>query len=139
MKGFKQFLMRGSVIDLAIAVVIGAAFGIVISAFVKDLLTPLIAAIGGKPDFSSLAFTVNGSQFRYGDFINAVISFILVAGVVYYLVVVPMGRMKKQPESSEVLSTRKCPECLSEVPLQAHRCAHCGQVIEPASQVRAAS
>lgn len=124
MKGFKQFLMRGNVIDLAVAVVIGAAFGTVVSAFVRDLLTPLIAAIGGQPDFSALTFTINGSRFLYGDFINALFSFLLVAAAVYYFVVAPVARLKK-PEAAP--ATQKCPECLSEIPLAARRCAHCGQ------------
>ena len=136
MKGFKQFLMKGNVVDLAVAVVIGAAFGTVISAFVKDLLTPLIAAIGGQPDFSTLTFTLNGSQFRYGEFINAVIAFIIVAAVVYYIVVVPLARLKK-PEAVEA-KTRLCPECLSDIPLQARRCAHCGEPVVPATPAKSA-
>jgi len=127
MKGFKQFLLRGNVIDLAIAVVIGAAFGIVVAAFVKDLLTPLIAAIGGKPDFSGLYFTINNSKFLFGDFINAVVSFVIVAAVVYYFVLLPMNaliaRTRKEPSMDP--TTRQCPECLSEIPISAKRCAFC--------------
>ena len=127
MKGFKQFLLRGNVIDLAIAVVIGAAFGIVVAAFVKDLLTPLIAAIGGKPDFSGLYFTINNSKFLFGDFINAVVSFVIVAAVVYYFVLLPMNtliaRSRKEPPMDP--TARKCPECLSEIPISAKRCAFC--------------
>jgi large conductance mechanosensitive channel len=137
MRGFKQFLMRGNVIDLAVAVVIGAAFGTVISTFVKDLLTPLIAAIGGQPDFSNLMFTLNGSQFRYGEFINAVIAFIIVAAVVYYLVVMPVTRLKK-PADEEVIKTRQCPECLSNIPLQARRCAHCGEPVGSVTSAKSA-
>ncbi len=93
MKGFKSFLLRGNVIDLAIAVVIGVAFGALITALVKDLITPLIAAIGGKPDFANLSFTINNSRFLYGDFINAIIAFLIIAGVVYFLVIMPLNRM----------------------------------------------
>jgi large conductance mechanosensitive channel len=126
-QGFKAFLLRGNVVDLAIAVVIGAAFGTVVAAFVKDLLTPLIAAIGGKPDFSALFFTINGSKFMIGDFINAIISFIILAAVIYFFVVVPMNAMiarsRKEPPADP--TTRKCPECLSEIPIAARRCAYC--------------
>ncbi len=128
MKGFKQFLLRGNVVDLAVAVVIGAAFGAVITAFVKDMLTPLIAAIFGKPDFSSLTFEVNGSKFLYGDFINALISFLLIAAAVYFFVVLPINtliqRYRKAPAPADP-TTRKCPECLSEIPIAAKRCAFC--------------
>jgi|SRR5689334_6046655 len=128
MKGFKQFLLRGNVVDLAVAVVIGAAFGALVTAFVKDLLTPLIAAIFGKPDFSSLTFEVNGSKFLYGDFINALISFLLIAAAVYFFVVLPINtliqRYRKAPAPADP-TTRKCPECLSEIPIAAKRCAFC--------------
>ncbi|MGH2457616.1 MAG: large conductance mechanosensitive channel protein MscL [Chloroflexota bacterium] len=127
MKGFRQFLLRGNVVDLAVAVVIGAAFGTVVAAFVKDLLTPLIAAIGGKPDFSSLYFTINNSKFLFGDFINAIISFVIIAAVVYFFVILPMNtliaRAKKEPPAEPTM--RKCPECMSEIPIAAHRCAFC--------------
>lgn len=126
-KGFKQFLLRGNVVDLAVGVVVGVAFGAVVSALVKDLLTPLIAAIAGKPDFSTITFTVNGSQFLLGDFINAVVSFILVAAAVYYFVVLPINalvsRARREPPADP--TTRKCPECLSEIPIAAKRCAFC--------------
>ena len=129
MRGFKAFLLRGNVVELATAVVIGVAFGVVITAFVKDLVTPLIAAIGGQPDFSSLSFTVNNSKFLYGDFLNALLAFILIAAVIYFLVIVPytalMARSKKEPPADP--TTRKCPECLSEIPIDAHRCAFCGE------------
>jgi len=127
-KGFKTFLLRGNVVDLAVAVVIGGAFGGVVTAFVKDLLTPLIAAIVGKPDFSSLRFTLHRSEFLYGDFINAMVSFLLIAAAVYFFVVVPMNaiaaRMHRD-EAAAAPTTRKCPECLSEVPIAARRCLHC--------------
>jgi large conductance mechanosensitive channel len=127
-KGFKQFMMRGNVIDLAVAVVMGAAFGAVVAALVKDLITPLIAAIFGKPDFSALTFDVNGSRFLYGDFINAVVSFVLVGAAVYFLVVVPVNALTARMRRGEAApdpTTRKCPECLSEVAIAARRCAHC--------------
>ncbi len=126
-KGFRQFVLRGNVIDLAVAVVIGAAFGALVTSFVKDLLTPLIAAIAGKPDFSALYFEINGSKFTYGNFINAVISFLLIAAAVFYFVVTPINaliaRSRKEPPADP--TTQKCPECLSEIPLGARRCAHC--------------
>jgi len=128
MKGFKAFLLRGNVVDLAVGVVIGAAFGAVVTAFVKDLLTPLIAAIVQKPDFSAMTFTVNGSKFLYGDFVNALISFLLIAAAVYYFVVLPVNalvaRMRKAPVPADP-TTKKCPECLSEIPIDARRCAFC--------------
>jgi len=128
LKGFKEFLFRGNVVDLAVAVVIGGAFGAVVTAFVKDLLTPFIAAIVGKPDFSGLTFTINNSKFLYGDLINAIIAFLLVATAIYFFVVVPMNaltaRLRKEPPPAEP-TTRKCPECLSEIPIAARRCAFC--------------
>ena len=127
MRGFKAFLLRGNVVDLAIAVVIGVAFGAVITAFVKDLITPLIAAIGGKPDFAALYFTVNNSKFLYGEFLNAVIAFLIIAAVIYFLVIVPyttlVERSRKEPPADP--TTKKCPECLSEIPKDARRCAFC--------------
>jgi large conductance mechanosensitive channel len=132
LKGFKEFLLRGNVVDLAVAVVMGAAFGGMVAAFVKDLLTPLIAAIAGKPDFSGLSFAINNSTFLYGDFINAVVSFLLVATAVYFFIVVPMKtiteRLKPQAAPAEP-TTKKCPECLSEIPIGARRCAHCTSVV----------
>lgn len=132
MKGFKQFLLRGSVLDLAVAVVIGAAFGAVVAALVKDLLTPLIAAIVGKPDFSAIAFTVNNSKFLIGDFINAVVSFILIAAAVYYFVVLPVNHLMarlRRGEAPPDPTTKKCPECLSEVPIAARKCRFCTSVL----------
>jgi large conductance mechanosensitive channel len=130
LKGFKEFLLRGNVVDLAVAVVIGGAFGAVVAALVKDLLTPLIAAIIGKPDFSALEFTVNGSKFLIGDFINAVVAFVLVAAAIYFFVVTPMNMViarRRRGETPPDPTTKKCPECLSEVPIAAHRCAFCTQ------------
>jgi large conductance mechanosensitive channel len=127
LKDFKQFVVRGNAIDLAIAVVIGAAFGAVIAALVEDLLTPLIAAILGKPDFSRLTFTVNGSVFKYGAFLNALIAFVLIAAAVFFFVVRPLNaftqRMRREPTPDP--TTRKCPECMSEIPIGARRCAFC--------------
>ncbi len=129
MKGFRTFLLRGNVVDLAVGVVIGIAFGVVITAFVKDLVTPLIAAIGGKPDFASLSFTINNSKFLYGDFINALLGFALIAAVIYYFVVLPINalvaRSRKEPPADP--TTKKCTECLSEIPIGAKRCAFCTQ------------
>ena len=127
MGGFKAFLLRGNVVDLAVGVVIGVAFGNVVTGFVKDLVTPLIAAIGGQPDFSALSFTVNKSKFLYGDFIDLLIAFLLIAAVIYFLVVLPFQafseRSKKQPPADP--TTKKCSECLSEIPKDARRCAFC--------------
>ena len=131
MKGFKTFLLQGNVVQLAVAVVIGVAFGVVITAFVKDLVTPLIAAIGGQPDFSSLSFTINNSKFLYGDFLNALIAFLVIAAVIYFFVIVPytawMARSKKEPPADP--TTKRCPECLSEIPIEARRCAFCGEIV----------
>ena len=132
MKGFKQFILRGNVLDLAIAVVMGAAFGAVVTALVKDLITPIIAAVVGKPDFSGIAFTVNGSKFLIGDFINAVVSFVLIGAAVYFFVVLPVNTLMARVKRGEVApdpTTKKCPECLSEVPLAARRCAFCTSAI----------
>ena len=124
---FKAFLLRGNVIDLAVAIVIGVAFTAVIAAFVEDLVTPLIAALGGEPDFSALDFTINGSTFRYGDFINKVLSFLIIAAVIFFFVVQPMNylvqRAKKEPPPDPTL--KKCPECLSDIPVDARRSAFC--------------
>ena len=129
MKDFKQFLLRGNGVDLAVGVVIGAAFGTVVSALVSDLLTPLIAAIAKVPDFSSLSFMLNGSVFMLGHFINALISFLLVAAAIFFFVVKPVNalvaRARKEPPADP--TTKKCGECLSEIPLEAQRCAHCTQ------------
>jgi large conductance mechanosensitive channel len=133
MRGFKEFLLRGNVVDLAVAVVVGIAFGALVTALVKDLITPFIAAIGGKPDFSALTFTINGSRFLYGDFINAMLSFLIIAAVVYYLVVLPVNYLmaRRRRESPLDPTTRKCPECLSEIPLEARRCAFCTAMLAP--------
>jgi large conductance mechanosensitive channel len=132
LSGFKQFILRGNVVDLAVGVVIGAAFGSVVTAFTKDLLAPLIAALIGKPDFSSISFTVNGTPFPVGDFISALVSFLLVAAAVYFFVVTPINaliaRMRKAPAPADP-TTKKCSECLSEIPIDARRCGFCTQPV----------
>jgi large conductance mechanosensitive channel len=136
---FKQFILRGNVVDLAVGIVIGAAFAAVVQAMVRDLLTPLIAAIFHQPDFGSLTFKLNKSVFRYGDFLNLVIAFITIAIAVFFFVVKPintliaLSRHGRSPDPT----TRKCPECLSEIPLKARRCMFCTVVVataEPANQ-----
>jgi large conductance mechanosensitive channel len=134
MKGFMQFMMRGNVLDLAVAVVIGTAFGAVVTALVKDLITPIIAAIVGKPDFSGIAFTVNGSKFLIGDFINALVSFVLIAAAVYFFVILPVNKIlarRRRGEAPPDPTTKKCPECLSEVPIAARKCAFCTSALVP--------
>jgi large conductance mechanosensitive channel len=139
LEGFKKFILRGNVVDMAVGVVVGAAFGGVVTALTRDLLTPLIAAVvGKKEDFSAIYFTIRGTKFPVGDFINAVVSFLLIAATVYFFVVTPvnalLARMKKEPPPDP--TTRKCPECLSEIPVDAKRCAHCAQLV-PAGRAAA--
>ena len=134
-KEFKTFVLKGNVVDLAVAVVIGAAFGAVVTALVKDLITPLVAAVFGSHDFSTLAFTINGSRFAYGDFVNAVLAFVTIAAAVFFLVVKPvnalMARRKTEPPVDETV--RECSECLSEIPRAARRCAFCTAEVAPAA------
>jgi large conductance mechanosensitive channel len=128
LNGFKQFLLRGNVVDLAVAVVIGAAFGRVVTALVENLFTPLIAAIVGQPDFSAIAFTVNGSKFGIGSFLNALLAFLIIGAAVYFLVVLPVNALIARMKPGEVPrdpTTKQCPECLSEVNIAARRCAFC--------------
>ena len=131
LKDFKQFLLRGNVVDLAVGVVIGAAFGSVVTALVSDLLTPFISAIAKVPDFSGLVFTINGSKFMYGHFLNALISFILVSSTIFFCVVKPINilvsRSHKEPPADP--TEKKCPQCLSEIPISAKRCAYCTQIV----------
>lgn len=131
LKEFKQFLLRGNVVDLAVGVVIGAAFGSVVTALVSDLLTPFIGAIAKVPDFGKLVFVVNGSTFLYGHFLNALISFLLVASAVFFFVIkpinMPVSRSHKEPPADSTI--KKCKECLSEIPLEAKRCSHCTQIV----------
>ena len=131
LKGFKQFILRGNVVDLAVGVVIGAAFNGVVNALVKDILTPFIGAIAKVPDFSNLQFSINGSAFLYGDFLNNLISFILVAAAIYFFVVTPINKLisRSRHEKPADPTTKKCPECLSEIAIAAKRCAHCTAVI----------
>ncbi len=132
MKGFKDFITRGNLIDLAVAVVIGTAFTAVVTAIVADLITPLIAAIGGQPDFALLKFTVNHSTFKYGAFFNALLTFLIIAAVVYFLIVSPMARITARFRKEAAVTTRDCPECLSTIPLAATRCMYCTSVVAPA-------
>lgn len=134
MGGFKNFLLRGNVVDLAVAVVVGAAFGAVVSAMVEDFITPLISLFGGLPDFSSLHVTVGRAVFRYGHFVNALLTFVVIAAVVYFLVVLPMERLRQRISRDEDAEkpTRECPECLSVVPAAAGRCAYCTSELTPA-------
>jgi large conductance mechanosensitive channel len=127
LRGFKQFLLRGNVVDMAVGIVMGAAFGAVVSGLVKDLLTPLIAAIFKQPDFSGLVFTINGSRFLYGDFFNALLSFLIIAAAIYFFVVVPVNALiaRSRKEAPADPSTKKCPECRSEIASDARRCAFC--------------
>lgn len=131
LKEFKQFLLRGNVVDLAVGVVVGAAFSAIITALVSDIITPFIAAIAKVPDFSGLDFTINGSKFLFGHFLNALISFLLIAGTVFFFVIKPVnilvGRSHKGPPIDP--TTKKCPECLSEIPIDAKRCSHCTQTV----------
>ena len=133
-KEFKEFLLRGNVVDLAVGIVIGAAFTALVNGFVADLVTPLIAAIGGKQDFSALQFTINGSIFRYGAFLNAVIAFVIIAAVIFYLVVLPVNALMRRTRTEPPIdpTLRDCPQCLSPIPVAARRCGHCTSEVTPA-------
>jgi large conductance mechanosensitive channel len=133
LKEFKEFLFRGNLIEIAVGLVLGLAFTAVVTSLVEDLLTPLIAAIFGQPDFSGLTFTINESVFRYGEFLNAVLAFVLIATVLFFLVVKPLNALAKRRAAEEEPTIRECPECLSEIPAKAHRCAFC------TSEVRASA
>ncbi len=132
LKGFRDFVLRGNVVDLAVAVILGAAFNAIVTSLVGDVLNPLIAATVGKPDFSGVILQVGGGAIKVGNFFNAVVSFLIVAAVVYFAIVLPtnalLARLKK-PEAPAVPATRACPECLSQIPLAAKRCAHCAQPV----------
>lgn len=132
MKDFRAFLLRGNLVDLAVAVVIGVAFAAVVTALVGDLITPLIAAIGGKHDFSSLTFTIHHSTFKYGDFLNALITFLVIAAVVFFAVIKPVNSLLARRQKDEP-TTKPCPHCLSEIPLAATVCAYCTRDVRPAS------
>jgi large conductance mechanosensitive channel len=131
MGGFKKFLLRGNLIDLAVAVVIGLAFNAVVQALIKDMITPLIGALGGKPNFGSLHFSINNSQFLYGDFINAFLSFVIIAAVIYYFVVMPTTRITTLTTRNKAATERECPECLSTIPVAARRCMYCTAPVVP--------
>ncbi|MER7127345.1 large conductance mechanosensitive channel protein MscL [Streptosporangium saharense] len=141
MSGFKKFLMRGNLVELAVAVVIGATFSGLVQALVKDLITPLIAAVtgGNEPDFSAYVFTINGAKFMYGDFVNQLLSFLIIASVVYWLVVLPMSRLISFFDRNKESTEKKCPECLSDIPVAARRCAFCTAVLNEPSEVTASS
>ncbi len=132
LKGFRDFILRGNVVDLAVAVILGAAFNAIVTSFVKDILTQLIAAVAGKPDFSTLVVKVHGTPILIGNFLNATISFLIVATVVYFGIVLPLNTLQakiKKCEPEAAPSTKSCPECLSEIPLAAKRCCHCAQPV----------
>ena len=132
LKGFRDFVLRGNVMDLAIAVIIGGAFGAIVNSVVKDIITPLISAVGGKPNFESLVLEVNGGKVTYGNFLNATITFLIIAFVVYFGMVLPVNTLMnkfKKPVPDAPPSTKGCPECLSDIPLAAKRCAHCAQPV----------
>src|SRR4030042_3180926 len=133
LRGFKEFILKGNVVDLAVGIVIGVAFGSVVTALVKDIITPLIAAIGGTPDFSSIHFTINHSKFMIGDFLNAFISFLINAAVIYFLIVLPMNKLTAIAKKNKPVdpTTKKCPECLSDIPIGAKRCAYCTSLLSP--------
>jgi large conductance mechanosensitive channel len=127
LKGFRNFILRGNVVDLAVAVVIGAAFGQIVNALVKDIITPFLGIFGQKPDFSTLYLSVGGSKFMYGDFLNSLISFLVIAAVIYFFVVVPMNKVMERMKKGERVdpTTKNCPQCLSQIPLKAKRCKFC--------------
>jgi large conductance mechanosensitive channel len=129
LKGFRDFILRGNVLDLAVAVIIGAAFTSIVNSLVKDIINPFIAAIVGKPDFSALTFTVNGGIITYGNFLNAVIAFVLMAGVVYFFIVMPANALMARMKGPAAVENKPCPQCLSEIPLAASRCKFCGQPV----------
>ncbi len=132
LKGFRDFILRGNVVDLAVAVIIGAAFNAIVTSLVKDILTQFIAAVVGKPDFSGIVFKLNGTPILIGNFLNAALSFLIVASVVYFGIVLPLNTLLarlKKPEPDAPSSMKTCPECLSEIPLAARRCAHCAQPV----------
>jgi large conductance mechanosensitive channel len=132
-KEFRQFILRGNLVDLAVAVVIGTAFGTVVTALVADVVTPLIAAFGGEPDFGRLTFELNGSTFRYGHFLNALLAFVLVSAVIFFLVLKPVNVLmaRNKVDTPVEAKTRACPECLSDIPVAATRCAFCTAPVDP--------
>jgi large conductance mechanosensitive channel len=144
LKGFRDFILRGNVVDMAVGVIIGAAFNTVVSSLVKDVFNPLIASTVGRPDFGSIVFNFHGGRFAFGDVLDAAISFLIVAAVVYFAVVMPMHWFLDRLKSAQAVpppppTTRNCPECLSDIPTAAKRCAHCGQPVEPVQPAPAAA
>jgi large conductance mechanosensitive channel len=131
LKGFRDFVLRGNVVDLAVAVVIGGAFGAIVTALVTDIINPLIAALVSKPDFSFLTLHLHGGVIKYGDFLNALISFLIIAATIYYLVVLPVNALlnRFRPKVVAAPTTKPCPECLSDIPIGAKRCSHCTQLV----------
>lgn len=132
LKGFKEFILKGNVVNMAVGVVVGVAFGNVVTALVKDIITPLIGAFGGTPDFSGFYFTINRSKFMIGDFVNSLISFLTVSFVIYFGVVVPMNRLMEKMNSGKTVSPteKACPQCLSMIPLKAKRCKFCTTLVK---------
>jgi large conductance mechanosensitive channel len=137
LKEFRQFILRGNLVDLAVAVVLGTAFGAVVTALVADLVTPLLAAFGGKPDFQQLSFDINGSTFRYGHFLNALFTFVLIAAVIFFFVIKPVNVLmaRRKVDTPADAPTRACPECLSDIPVAATRCAFCTSEVGPSLDV----
>ncbi|MGP3914560.1 large conductance mechanosensitive channel protein MscL [Nonomuraea sp. 10N515B] len=136
MSGFKQFLLRGNIVELAVAVIVGATFSGLVQALVTDLVTPLIGAVSGgrQPNFADYSFTINGSRFMYGDFLNHLISFLLISAIVYWLIVAPMTKLIRLFDRDKAATTKQCPECLSDIPAEARRCAHCTSELVPESE-----
>ncbi|MGR6923361.1 large conductance mechanosensitive channel protein MscL [[Actinomadura] parvosata] len=136
MGGFKQFLLRGNIVELAVAVIVGATFSGLVQAFVADLITPLIGAVTGgrQPNFAEYSFTINGSRFKYGDFLNHLLTFLIISAIVYWIVVAPMTRLISLLERNKTAATKQCPECLSDIPTEARRCAHCTVELVPDSE-----
>ncbi|MBP9781123.1 large conductance mechanosensitive channel protein MscL [Candidatus Woesebacteria bacterium] len=132
LKGFRDYLFRGNVVDLAVAVVIGGAFGSIVTSLVKDIVTPIIGAIGGQPDFSNIYFTVNNSKFMIGNFLNTVIAFVMIVGVIYFVVIVPMNKIMTAMKKEEKIDPthNECPECLSKIPINAKRCMYCTSILK---------
>ena len=128
-KGFRDFILRGNVIDLAVAVIIGTAFSAITKSLVEDIITPLIAAVAGKPDFSALVLNLNGTPIKYGNFLNAVIYFLIIAFVIYFFMVLPIQKLLERIKGPQAAANKTCPECLSEIPIAAHRCKFCGQPV----------
>lgn len=135
MRGFRDFITRGNLIELAVAVVIGTAFTAIVTAIVKDLITPLVAAIGGQPNFENLTFTVHNSRFRYGDLLNAVVSFLIISAVVYFLIVAPLAKLMLRIHRHKQATERDCPECMSSIPIAASRCKYCTVEVAPVAAV----